>query len=258
MATLPSQSKEVRRARELAGGPFQCPSCDVTIGRKSDFAYHLNIHTDKYKCTVCGKRNSRESTLTEHMKAKHTGGGETPQNQTQTQSQSLIKTQNVSQIQTQYQSQKQMQTNGLNVVQTMPMRSPEGLFLCPHCPSKVGREADFNVHMNIHTDKFKCTVCDKRHTRSSTLAEHMNMKHSELKDANSPSLPLQNVKNSGVNLSIPSAALSRPLWERIQNLHQKEHEMATKNKGDLPSSDLLQSAMDMADIPAEAQKVLYL
>ena len=153
-----------------------------------------------------------------------------------------------------------MQIIGLNVVQTMPMRSPEGLFLCPHCPSKVGREADFNVHMNIHTDKFKCTVCDKRHTRSSTLAEHMNMKHSELKDsgAASSSLPLQNVQNtqnSGVNLSIPSAVLSQPLWERIQNLHQKEHEMAIKNKGDLPSSDLLQSAMDMADIPAEAHKV---
>ena len=241
MATSPSQAKEARRARELADGPFTCPSCSVTIARKSDFAYHLNIHTDKYKCTVCGKGNTRESTLADHMKAKHTGGGTPPQNQSQTKSQSPI------QPQSQTQPPLQKQATSPNAVQTRPMRSPEGHFLCPQCPSKASREADLNMHMNIHTDKFKCSLCDKRHTRSSTLSEHMKMKHSA--PHGSDDIPRSLARQA------PS---SPPLWERIQNLHQKEHEMVAKSKDDLPPIDLLQSAMDMADIPADPQKVRVL
>ena len=51
-----------------------------------------------------------------------------------------------------------------------------GSFPCPECPTKLARKSDLNQHMNSHTDKFKCHICGKRNSRSSTLLEHMTKK----------------------------------------------------------------------------------
>ena len=52
-------------------GSFPCLQCPAKLARKSDLSQHMNIHTDKFKCHICGKRNSRSSGLMEHISKKH-------------------------------------------------------------------------------------------------------------------------------------------------------------------------------------------
>ena len=54
-------------------GSFPCLQCPTKLARKSDLNQHMNSHTDKFKCHICGKRNSRSSILLEHITKKHQG-----------------------------------------------------------------------------------------------------------------------------------------------------------------------------------------
>ena len=59
-------------------GSFPCLQCPAKLARKSDLSQHMNIHTDKFKCHICGKRNSRSSGLMEHISKKHGGAPNEP------------------------------------------------------------------------------------------------------------------------------------------------------------------------------------
>ena len=59
-------------------GSFPCLQCPTKLARKSDLNQHMNSHTDKFKCHICGKRNSRSSGLMEHISKKHRGAPNEP------------------------------------------------------------------------------------------------------------------------------------------------------------------------------------
>ena len=75
-----------------------------------------------------------------------------------------------------------------------------GSFPCLQCPTKLARKSDLNQHMNSHTDKFKCNICGKRNSRSSSLLEHIAKKHQGL-----PNIPLRTGPTQNSDASPPLA-----------------------------------------------------
>ena len=120
-----------------------------------------------------------------------------------------------------------------------------GSFPCPECPTKLSRKSDLKQHMNSHTDKFKCHICGKRHSRASGLTEHIAKKHKGLSSTPSETSPNINhdasppLTQSGAkaNASKPSArALQEEplsLYERLEKVKREEREVASHFKDDV-------------------------
>ena len=120
-----------------------------------------------------------------------------------------------------------------------------GSFPCPECPTKLSRKSDLKQHMNSHTDKFKCHICGKRHSRASGLTEHITKKHkglpstpsetsSNLNQDASPPLPQSGAKANAPKPSaraFPEEPLS--LYERLEKVKREEREVASHFKDDV-------------------------
>ena len=117
-----------------------------------------------------------------------------------------------------------------------------GSFPCLQCPTKLARKSDLNQHMNSHTDKFKCHMCGKRNSRSSTLMEHITKKHQGLPnlpgltqkcDASPPlaarASHLGDQKTPGQTGAMgPPVIQQHPLslFERLEKVRREEREVA--------------------------------
>ena len=117
-----------------------------------------------------------------------------------------------------------------------------GSFPCLQCPTKLARKSDLNQHMNSHTDKFKCHICGKRNSRSSTLMEHITKKHQGLPNIPGPaqkcdaSPPLAarashlgDQKTPGQTGAMgPPVIQQHPLslFERLEKVRREEREVA--------------------------------
>ena len=117
-----------------------------------------------------------------------------------------------------------------------------GSFPCLQCPTKLARKSDLNQHMNSHTDKFKCHICGKRNSRSSTLLEHITKKHQGLPnlpgltqkcDASPPlaarASHLGDQKTPGQTGAMgPPVIQQHPLslFERLEKVRREEREVA--------------------------------
>ena len=120
-----------------------------------------------------------------------------------------------------------------------------GSFPCPECPTKLSRKSDLKQHMNSHTDKFKCHICGKRHSRASGLTEHIAKKHKGL--SSTPSETSPNINNdaspplafSGAKANAPKpsaiAFQAEPLslYERLEKVKREEREVASNFKDDV-------------------------
>ena len=119
-----------------------------------------------------------------------------------------------------------------------------GSFPCPECPTKLSRKSDLKQHMNSHTDKFKCDICGKRHSRASGLTEHITKKHKGLPSTPSETSPNLNqdasppLPQSGAEAYAPKpsaiAFQAEPLslYERLEKV-KREREVASYFKDDL-------------------------
>ena len=119
-----------------------------------------------------------------------------------------------------------------------------GSFPCPECPTKLSRKSDLKQHMNSHTDKFKCHICGKRHSRASGLTEHITKKHKGLPSTPSETSPNLNhdanppLPNSAkANAPKPSARAFKEeplsLYERLEKVKREEREVASNFKDDV-------------------------
>ena len=120
-----------------------------------------------------------------------------------------------------------------------------GSFPCPECPTKLSRKSDLKQHMNSHTDKFKCHICGKRHSRASGLTEHITKKHKGLPSTPSETSPNINhdasppLPQSGAKANTPKPSarvlLEEPLslYERLEKVKREEREVASNFKDDV-------------------------
>ena len=120
-----------------------------------------------------------------------------------------------------------------------------GSFPCPECPTKLSRKSDLKQHMNSHTDKFKCHICGKRHSRASGLTEHIAKKHKGLPNTPSETSPNLNqdasppLPQSGAEAYAPKpsaiAFQAEPLslYERLEKVKREEREVASNFKDDV-------------------------
>ena len=120
-----------------------------------------------------------------------------------------------------------------------------GSFPCPECPTKLSRKSDLKQHMNSHTDKFKCHICEKRHSRASGLTEHITKKHKGLPSTPSETSPNINhdasppLPQSGAEANAPKpsarAFQEEPLslYERLEKVKREEREVASNFKDDV-------------------------
>jgi len=71
------KSKNKAPQNFVAGPPFECNICHKILARASTFKDHLLIHTGErpYLCKHCGMRFRLYSTLANHIKCAHFGGG---------------------------------------------------------------------------------------------------------------------------------------------------------------------------------------
>ena len=120
-----------------------------------------------------------------------------------------------------------------------------GSFPCPDCPTKLSRKSDLKQHMYSHTDKFKCHICGKRHSRASGLTEHITKKHKGLpntpsgtspnlhQDA-SPPLPQSGTEaNAPKPSAIAFQAEPLSLYEKLEKVKREEREVASNFKDDV-------------------------
>ena len=133
-----------------------------------------------------------------------------------------------------------------------------GSFPCPDCPTKLSRKSDLKQHMNSHTDKFKCHICGKRHSRASGLTEHIEKKHKGLPNTPSESSPNLNhdasptLPHSGATAKAPKpparAFQAEPLslYEKLEKVKREEREVASNFNDDVntPRSNKIQSHGD--------------
>ena len=144
-----------------------------------------------------------------------------------------------------------------------------GAFPCPQCPVALSRMADLKVHMNKHTDRFKCQTCHFRFNRDLALRAHILAKHTGLQKkptrppAPAPPAPATRApapqstaptpaqSPAPAKMHIPAPAATKPLslFERIQQVQNEERRIARED--DNPR-DLLQNAMSLANISAPA------
>ncbi|KAG8004434.1 Gastrula zinc finger protein XlCGF57.1, partial [Nibea albiflora] len=113
----------------------------------------VQIGEKPFKCSVCGKRYSREESYTAHMKL-HSEGKHF--------SCSFCK--------------KTFQQRG-NVVTHMRIHTGEKPFSCPFCDRKFARSSTLTSHMRVHTGEkpFSCSVCKASFSVGGKLSEHMRI-----------------------------------------------------------------------------------
>ena len=142
-----------------------------------------------------------------------------------------------------------------------------GAFPCPQCPVALSRMADLKVHMNKHTDRFKCQTCHFRFNRDIALQAHILAKHTGLqkKPTRPPApatrapapqsttvpahTPAQSPAPAKIQIPAPAATKQLSLFERIQQVQNEERRITGEDDN---SRDLLQNAMSLANISAPA------
>lgn len=129
----------------------QCPGCPKKFLTTHHRAHHKEIHTDKYKCDVCGQRNASIQRLQIHIENKHTEVRK-------------------------YDCSLCIKTYKTATALRIHMREHnEGKrFECEFCSKTFSRKDQMIIHRRLHTGEkpFCCPVCQKRFSDDGTFSKH--------------------------------------------------------------------------------------
>uniref|UniRef100_A0A4W6CKJ4 C2H2-type domain-containing protein n=1 Tax=Lates calcarifer TaxID=8187 RepID=A0A4W6CKJ4_LATCA len=122
------------------------PECGEGLGSND----HLHIHLKTFTCPYCGKRFTKSSNLTTHLRV-HTGE----------------KPFTCSVCNTSFSLR-------CTLVNHMRVHTGEKPFSCSVCGKRFSKKANLTTHMALHTEEkpFKCSVCGKRFTWHSQVKNH--------------------------------------------------------------------------------------
>ena len=144
------------RNRQTGDNEYVCDHCKKRFLSNGNLILHLNIHTDIYKCTECGKCCQSSSHLARH---KRSHSGEKPFECTV--------------------CNKRFTQSG-SLVSHSRIHSGQKPYKCHVCDKAFSESGNLNTHMRVHTGEkpHKCSLCDKSFSRSSSLQTHKLRIHS--------------------------------------------------------------------------------
>ncbi|XP_039439786.1 zinc finger protein 431-like isoform X1 [Culex pipiens pallens] len=127
------------------------PTCSRTFLTSHHRAHHKEIHTDKYRCDICGARNASIQRLQIHIENKHT---------------EVRKYDCTVCIKT-YKTATALRTH-------MREHTEGKRFECEFCSKTFSRKDQMVIHRRLHTGErpFSCPVCSKRFSDDGTFSKH--------------------------------------------------------------------------------------
>ncbi|KXJ83924.1 hypothetical protein RP20_CCG026951 [Aedes albopictus] len=130
----------------------QCTDCPRTFLSKTHLDHHKAIHTDKYACQECGKRNTSIQTLQTHMENAHS---------------------DVRRYDCPVCINKSYKT-AVSLRQHMATHSHGKKHVCEYCQKGFVRKDHMLIHRRIHTGEkpFQCTNCLKRFNDDASFCRH--------------------------------------------------------------------------------------
>ena len=144
------------RNRQTGENQYVCDHCKKRFLSKRNLIGHMNIHTDNYRCTECGKCCKSASDLAVHRRSH---SGEKP-------FQCAV-------------CSKRFTRSG-HLERHSRIHSGEKPYKCHVCDKAFSQSEDLNKHMRVHTGEkpYKCSLCDKSFSDSSHLQRHKRHVHS--------------------------------------------------------------------------------
>jgi len=151
---------------------YECDECPKKFTIKGTFRSHKNIHTDKYKCLNCQKRFHGSRDLRNHncerVLKRRRNEIETNVNNAEVAGSNQVTLEMSEQQYSDQIKKEDFDTSCLTNKDIPDVMTYE----CKECPKKFTHEGTFKTHKNIHTDKYKCSNCQKRFQGSRDLRVH--------------------------------------------------------------------------------------
>jgi len=163
---------------------YQCPECDKTTSTAYDLKLHMNLHTGAFRCEVCELNLRKQSSLDSHLlSSNHLKKiAEKEARDKQLNTLSLVSHSIVSEPPIHLNTINELQ-NGtfLNqetyfVLQNIDAEKMDNTgkerFQCPECDKTTSTKDNLKRHMNLHTNKYRCYVCEQNFNKQSALDNH--------------------------------------------------------------------------------------
>ena len=195
--------------------PFKCNKCDKCFAMWRFLSQHEIVHSSKYQCQICGKKCLSSSSLENHSRI-HTGEKPFKCDYKQCDKsfrlkRTLVKHQTIHNGEKificHYKDCGKSFTRKHSLVVHQRIHTGEKPYQCDICKKKFGRHSTLsshnayrhsdkklwykcdqcdssfplkgalNAHKNIHTSKYQCNICGKRHVCKSLLKKHAETAH---------------------------------------------------------------------------------
>ncbi|XP_055586412.1 zinc finger protein 490-like [Uranotaenia lowii] len=143
---------------------IKCRHCNKSFQRFQDLGKHSqDVHNDPrpFQCPECDETFTRSDYRSKHVRLKHTDAIDRRQT-------CLIC------------GEKFARLPHLNEhIQQVHAEVEYPLLRCPHCPKTFINKSVLQRHVNVHTDKFVCQICDRPFGTRGRLKAHLQDVHAE-------------------------------------------------------------------------------
>jgi len=155
--------------------PFECGECEKRFtSSRSMCHHHMNIHIGKFKCTECGRCCQSSQQLAKHQE---THSGEKPYlcgvcEKRFLSPSTLCSHMNIHRGKYKCTECGRCCRSKEDLSVHRRRHSGEEPYSCGECEKRFSSRSGLCLHMNIHSEKFKCTECGRCCHSSQHLEEH--------------------------------------------------------------------------------------